>query len=461
MSIDLSDLGLEPVMSAATDSDVETLLNIAPKDSASVEVGSLLARTLYHVWNGDRVTVIESPPGAGKTTLITEVLLRLLIDSNLTIVVACPTRRGAADIASRLVEVLGTEDSAPKVVFSVKGEVTPAGCYTSNPFGRSVIVRTAASCKFGPPEVDLLIFDEAYQVTYSDAVKAASKCQQVLMVGDPGQIGPVITLNAKFWSNSRVDPSSRAPEVFAQMENAVVLNMDATFRVGQQTVDAIAPLYGFPFTSKRPQRHIMENPTTRFEEIEAHRIPRVASRTDLNLMRAVIDHAMSFLGRTVEDHDADGTVATSVIEPADIAIIVPHNDQATLLDAMLRNTLHHALAFPGAAEAVYVGTADRAQGGQWKVVLALDPMIGHVKAGGHQLALGRLCVMLSRHTHHLSWIHESDWNEKFTDIANDPDASAKDSDNAHRSIAVRRIVTSHAKNSFTLDFTPTPAEETN
>ena len=446
MSIDLSDLGLLPVTSAATQDAGEALPNAPISAKHPIQTGSLLARTLFHVWRGDRVTMIESPPGAGKTTLICEAVYHLLRDSELSLAVACPTRDGARDIAKLLVSILGTEKDSPKVVFSVKGMDMPEGTHVHAPMGsRSVVVRTTSSCKYKPPTVDVLIFDEAYQVTYSDMSKAALECQQVLLVGDPGQIGPVVKVNTRPWDNMRFNPASRAPEVMVNIEGAVVLHMDATFRVGQHTVDTIAPLYGFGFTSKRPERFLVNDFGARVGEIEALRIRPISNRVDLQTMVAIANFAISHVGKTVRSFDENGKPVDELVKAEDVAVIVPHNDQAAALGAMLRNSTAENLPYPGAGERIYVGTADRAQGGQWKAVVALDPMIGHTSAGSHQLALGRLCVMLSRHTHALTWVHDGEWETKFNAlIEDDENASTKSVDDAHRSIAVRRLATRDA-----------------
>jgi hypothetical protein len=57
------------------------------------------------------------------------------------------------------------------------------------------------------------------------------------------------------------------------------------------------------------------------------------------------------------------------------------------------------------------GTANGLQGGQWHAVVALDPLVGKTSAGEHQLSLGRLCVMASRHMTHLTWVYAENWKE--------------------------------------------------
>ena len=61
------------------------------------------------------------------------------------------------------------------------------------------------------------------------------------------------------------------------------------------------------------------------------------------------------------------------------------------------------------------------QGGQWNVMVALDPITGYEMPAGHQMHTGRLCVMASRHVAHLSWVYPTDWLERLE--ATDEDES--------------------------------------
>ena len=62
----------------------------------------------------------------------------------------------------------------------------------------------------------------------------------------------------------------------------------------------------------------------------------------------------------------------------------------------------------------HVGTADRLQGGQWPLVVALDPAAAVGSDNEYAMSLGRLGVMISRHTHHLTWLSDASWPEVFT-----------------------------------------------
>lgn len=95
---------------------------------------------------------------------------------------------------------------------------------------------------------------------------------------------------------------------------------------------------------------------------------------------------------------ADGTPTTLTWEAtgADVAVIVSRNSQVAIVSGLLRQA---------GVEDVTVGTADKLQGGEWPLVVALDAAAG-APADDHSLSTGRLAVMISRHTTHLSWVHD-------------------------------------------------------
>ena len=94
-----------------------------------------------------------------------------------------------------------------------------------------------------------------------------------------------------------------------------------------------------------------------------------------------------------------------------MSVVVSHNVQSSSVKALLDA--------PGLGQ-VTVGTADRLQGGQWHVTVAVDPLIGHSAAGSHQLSPGRLCVMASRHMTHLAWVHDGEWADRLAEVADSP-----------------------------------------
>ncbi len=70
-----------------------------------IVVESVTARALYQVWSGQPVTVVGSPPGAGKSTLIRDVVAHLVTRSDIAVAVATFTREQAKDIGCRIAAV--------------------------------------------------------------------------------------------------------------------------------------------------------------------------------------------------------------------------------------------------------------------------------------------------------------------------------------------------------------------
>ncbi|EMY35655.1 hypothetical protein D477_003133 [Arthrobacter crystallopoietes BAB-32] len=426
--IDLTDIGLEPEEADATlEAAAAPEQEEAPK--SDLVAGSVLARALYNVWTGQPCTVIDSPPGAGKTTLVLDIVAQLKQRSKLKVVLATPTKRGAYDLAERIAARLGPDSKGrPQVALSVYQMTPPPGVANGgrdSELTNIPVVRTIASCKRSAPACDLMIVDEAYQATFADVTGAADNAKQVLMVGDPGQIGPVVTADVSAFRGRDAATHMRAPEVYTQRSYTQVLAMDTTYRLGQQTVDAIAPLYNFDFSSSRPDRHVERSDGKRLRELRPMEIPVSPTIESLDTMVRVAEAAAKMVGRTLVETDTDGTEYRRPLEQSDVAVVVAHNAQSSTITAILRD-----MKMPN----ITVGTADKMQGGQWHAVIALDPFTGHSTASGHRLSPGRLCVMASRHLTHLSWLFSDNWEE----MLNDPDV---DKHEAKLARTVRRALT--------------------
>lgn len=427
LGLDLSDLGLEP------DFNPEPPV-AAPEpedDSRTLILGSVLAKALHSVWTGNPVTLVNSPPGAGKTWLVSQIVAYLKERSELKIIIGCPTKNGAYDLAVRIESELGPDkDGNPQIAMSVKDLTPPPGVAKggSGTGGRNVpVIRTIASLRLSSSgtDCDLMIIDEAYQATFADVAAAADHAQQVLFVGDPGQIGPVVTVVTDAFRGKNRAPHMRAPEVFSQLEGAAVFALDTTYRLGQETVDAISCLYDFPFTSSRPDRYLTDAFGNRASEIVGLEIPVADAYDSLPTMEAVARYAADLVGTELVEFGEDGLPATRPLKPKDVAVVVSHNAQENTIQSILES-------FKIAG--ITVGTADKLQGGQWHAVVALDPLVGYTSAGTHQLAPGRLCVMASRHMTHLTWVHQEGWEDALTD----PDL---DQTEAMLGIRVRRALT--------------------
>lgn len=384
--LNLADLGFEPADTKTIETDEPA--QDGPAGLVPIEPGSVVAKTLYHVWSGQPVTIVDSPPGAGKSTLVATVSQHLAAGSTLSVRIAAPTRDAVRALAQRIDQI--TETGAVSTVGSAfKGESLFA---SNDDLPTPIQVSTVASCRSRAPECDLLIFDEAYQATYADVLAASERADQVLMVGDPGQIGPVITANTAVWDRLRVAPADRAPEGFSQRGDAKLLSLPSTFRLGGDSASAIAPLYRFPFDSRRPNVAL-----DGFDEIEALIVPPATHVAEQSVMAQAVERVQSLIGA-----GATSDMGVHELVENDIVVLAARNEQVAMLSALL----HRA----GLGN-VTVGTADRLQGGEWAAAVAIDPLFGVTHASGHSAALGRLCVMASRHFAHLTWVGSDDWQQ--------------------------------------------------
>jgi len=420
LGVDLDELGIKTARHENAAAEPDTAPIEHEVRGGALIPGEPLAQVLYQVWSGREVCVVPSPPGAGKSTLLVRLIAHLVPASGMTVQVITPTRRSAIDIAERLAAELGrTKNGDPYVYLGMTlktDEDVSLDVATSKngSSARQVVVSTVASASMRPREVDLMVVDEAYQSVFSEVAHAAELAKQIVLVGDPGQIGPIVVANTSMWEGGERAPHRPAPEVFALDGDAFTVSLPSTYRVGARTVEAIAPLYDFPFDSKRPERYIVDA-DGRVPEISAVEVP-FAGEFDLDALAVVAQKAIAMIGRDYVEHRPDGQLVSRKVTGADIAVGVARSAQHAALVAMFEDA-------GGEAKKITVGTADRLQGGQWPVFVGLDPLAGAEQANDFRTAPGRLCVLLSRHEAHLTWVHDGRWAELLTSAANVAEAA--------------------------------------
>jgi hypothetical protein len=380
-------------------------------DLAALEPGSPLARVLWEVWSGTPVTIVPSPPGAGKTTLLVDLVAHLYLRAGIHIVIATPTNRGGADVAGRLARKIGMgPDGNPRV--NVPGDRMrtfldeESLSFIADRSGAGIeVVTVAGLASRDIKDPRLMILDEGWQTTFADLARAADPFEQMVMVGDPGQIGPVVTVPTRAWEGNRFAPHVPAPAAFLRRPDAVQVHLSHTYRLGDQGASIVAPLYDFPFDSKRPMRWLEMPDGHTLDEVSHLNLGAADDPFDPGMLADVARHATSLIGGRFVEAKGQG----KDLEGGDIAVVVSRNAQRAFLEARLSQV------------GITVGTADSLQGGQWPAVIALDPMIGYSSATSFALAPGRLCVMLSRHMGHVTWVHGDGWREAIerADLAAD------------------------------------------
>lgn len=362
----------------------------------------------------DRLVVVKAPPGSGKT--------RLLIGGvehaagrNLRVAVGTQTNSQADDVCRRLardypgIQVhrfasrASTEQDLGRSVQWVKE--TPR-----LPSGPCVVVGTVA--KWGLTSAiapfHYLMIDEAWQMSWSDFMLCGAVSERFVLIGDPGQIPPVVPVPVHRWETSPRAPHQPAPELILEDTGLVrrSLALPACWRLPNDSVDLVRPFYDFSFGAwARDGERYVEVPSPRHRDhlsdrtldllsngsVAALVLPTPAEGSPLELDLEVAHAAAGVAARLIERgavavHDDDGR--ETPLRPEDIGLVATHR------------VVNHAIqqALPrGLQGGAVVDTPERWQGLERKVMILVHPLSGVTSPSAFDLETGRLCVMTSRH----------------------------------------------------------------
>lgn len=387
-----------------------------PAAAAGAATEAILRDTLHSPHRG---VVVDSPPGAGKSTLVVRAA-RELAAAGRPLMIVAQTNAQVDDLVLRLAEQdpelpvgrLHSSDARPydPALDALDSVVTSAKA--ADLAGLGIVVSTAAKwahTKVTEPWGHAIV-DEAYQMRSDALLAVAGLFERALFVGDPGQLDPFSVVGpdgSAQWAGLSYDPSAsavttllahnpdlpqhRLPVSWRLPASAAPLVSNAfypytPFRSGTGHGDRRLS-FGVPSDGSGPDRVLDEAAESGWGLLE---LPaRHTPRTDPEAVGAVALVVRRMLDR--------GGVATSERSPdpvpltADrIAVGTAHRDQAAAVRA--------ALAGLGVS-GVTVDTANRLQGREFDVTVMLHPLSGRPDATAFHLETGRLCVLASRHRH--------------------------------------------------------------
>ncbi|MFF4471062.1 AAA family ATPase [Streptomyces sp. NPDC001599] len=396
----------------------EALSTSAPASfDPGAEAGRATAAILHDTLHGtERGVVVDSPPGAGKSTLVVRAALELA-EAGRPLMVVAQTNAQVDDLVLRLAEKnpdlpvgrLHSSDADPydkalDALVNVRKSAKAADLA-----GQAVVLSTAA--KWAHVKVDEpwrhAIVDEAYQMRSDSLLAVAGLFERALFVGDPGQLDPFATVGSEQWAGLAYDPSSsavttllahnpglpqhRLPVSWRLPASAARLVSDAfypytPFRSGTDHGDR-SLAFAVPSDGSGPDRVIDEAAASGWGLLE---LPaRHTPRTDPEAVRAVAAVVRRLLdreGRATSERSPDPAPLTA----ARVAVGTAHRDQAAAVRAALADLGVHD---------VTVDTANRLQGREYDVTVVLHPLSGRPDATAFHLETGRLCVLTSRHRH--------------------------------------------------------------
>jgi len=382
--------------------------------NATAEVERVITAALSDfTTSSHRGVIVDSPPGAGKSTLVVRAATQIAQGDEPVMVIA-QTNEQVDDLVDRMAHEAPTVRIGRLSAhgYQPTARVAHPNVSIANRFSDlhdpQITIATAAKWVHitdGP--WPWAIIDEAYQMRSDMLLRVAPLFEQALFVGDPGQLDPFSTVEVDRWTGLTWDPMQSA--VAAMLRNnpdlpvhQLPLSWRLALSAATPVSEAFYPFTGFRAATTTEQRRLsyqtrgFGGPVDDTLEMAArtgwalYELPaRHTLRTDTEGVRAITDLALRVIQR--------GAVAQSERSPGEnpvtasrIAIGAAHRDQAA--------AIRHALRERGGS-AIKVDTANRLQGSEYDLVLVLHPLSGRRDATAFHLESGRLCVLTSRHRH--------------------------------------------------------------
>lgn len=360
------------------------------------------------------LVVVRAPPGSGKTFLLLRGVAHA-IGNRRRVAVGAQTNSQADDICRRL------NDQYPDVHvtrFAAGGrsrvDLGENVSWTSNkhrlPRGPCIVVTTVAKWTLTELEhaYDILFVDEAWQMAWADFMLCSKVAPRFVLIGDPGQIPPVVPIPAQRWETSPRAPHHPAPEVILGDPRIprLELELPACRRLPHDSVELVRPFYDFEFASwaEPGERYVRIPPAEGWHSrldpalnlfasgsVVALTTPTPAEGPPLELDEEVAVLAAETAARVLERGAravADDDGAERELRPDEIGVAATHR--------VMNNAIQQALP-PELRAEVVVDTPERWQGLERKLMIVVHPLSGVTAPSSFDLETGRLCVMISRH----------------------------------------------------------------
>lgn len=384
------------------------------KERISAQSARVETRLKGAIDEREGLVVVRAPPGSGKTFLLLRGVAHA-IGNRRRVAVGAQTNSQADDICRRLndqypdIHVIRFAAAARSHV-----DLGESVSWTSDkrrlPRGPCVVVATVA--KWTLTELvrpyHVLFVDEAWQMAWVDFMLCAKVAPCFVLIGDPGQIPPVVPIPAQRWETSPRAPHHPAPEVILADPGIPRLGLElpACRRLPHDSVELVRPFYDFEFASwADPGERYVRVPSAKgwhsrldpalnlfaSGSVVAVTTPTPAEGPPLELDEEVAVLAAETAARVVERGAlavAGDDGAERELRPGEIGVAATHRVMNTAIQQALPPELR--------AEVV-VDTPERWQGLERKLMIVVHPLSGVTAPSSFDLETGRLCAMISRH----------------------------------------------------------------
>ncbi|MEV6982080.1 helicase [Sphaerisporangium sp. NPDC051017] len=355
----------------------------------------------------NRGVVVDSPPGAGKSTLVVRAAGHLAATGEPLMIVA-QTNEQVDDLIVRLAE---EHPDLPLGRLSASDYVMPERVLGKASVGTklpdlgdpAVVVATADKWAWaGDRTWPWAIVDEAYQMRSDKLLRVAGMFERALFVGDPGQLDPFSVVDGDRWAGLSWDPLQSAVAVLLRHNpDLPVHRLPVSWRLPASAAPVVSDAF-YPFTGFRAGTE----PGERRLEFQAGGMRTAYDRA----LEEAASHGWALyelpsrhtLRTDAEAVQAVALLATRLVQRAPVAISErgerPVTAERIAIGAAHRDQVAAILA-AGPPPGVTVDTANRLQGREYDVTIVLHPLSGRRDATAFHLESGRLCVLTSRHRH--------------------------------------------------------------
>lgn len=199
-----------------------------PALEADRAVQNILAEMANMVTTGRRGLVVDSPPGAGKTTLVVRAAITL-VEGGERCMIAAQTNNQIDDLVIRLatesptlrIGRLSASDYRAPERLQALPNITIANQADDVRHADVVLATAAKWATVKDHRWGWAIVDEAYQMRSDMLLVIAGLFDRALFVGDPGQLDPFSIIDIPRWIGLPYDPmQSAVAVVLAQTPNS-------------------------------------------------------------------------------------------------------------------------------------------------------------------------------------------------------------------------------------------------
>jgi hypothetical protein len=364
-----------------------------------------------HIDADGGVAIIKAPPGSGKTfTLLLGVAHASAAGRRVAI--AAQTNAQADDICRRLrrdhpqvpvTRFASAPAAQPKDLRKVHW-TTDKHALPDRP--GSVVVSTTAKWSLVTlvRTFDVLFVDEAWQMAWADFMLLGRVAGRFVLIGDPGQIPPVVPIPVERWETSPRAPHQPAPQLVLDDPSIdkLVLELPACRRLPADAVELVRGFYDFYFdawaqpgersvavTRARDGGDPVDDCLDRLMDssVVIATLPTGSDPLPLEADEELARVAAHIAARLIER----GTRVDCGTGPSRLA------DEAVGLAATHRVMNRAISAHLGTRSSCRVDTPERWQGLERPVMVVVHPLSGVTQPSAFDLETGRLCVMASRH----------------------------------------------------------------